>query len=158
MNSRFPSLTFLFIAALALVACTRTADKLPDPGTTAPELTHPAPAPGQAAAGAATPDVPLHHSRIIPIPSDFTCKDRVECTFTKYANSPRSHNDCKCAAECTPYVVNSAEKERRETANKRFCTSEDWFGDDCPEIPCSFMEFESFKCEAGKCVGMALGK
>lgn len=64
----------------------------------------------------------------------------------------------RLAADCTPYVVNAAEKDRREAANKRYCTNEDWFGDECPETPCGFMEFESFKCEAGKCVGMALGR
>jgi|GEM_PF-4631725 len=105
-----------------------------------------------------TPGSTSGNVQILPVESDYKCNHRDDCTFTKYSNVPRSGDDCQCASPCTPYVVNKAEAGRREAANKSHCTTNDWFGDQCPAPPCSFTEFDYFKCEDGKCVGMALGE
>lgn len=92
------------------------------------------------------------------IQSDFRCTKTTDCTSTKYYNAPSKDSDCTCAAPCTPYVVNVAEKDRREAANKRLCDTDDWYGVNCPAPDCSFIEFEGFRCVNGKCAGLAMGK
>lgn len=92
------------------------------------------------------------------IVSSHPCSSPKECSSTKYANVPRNDSECTCAAPCTPYVVNSAEKQRREDANKKLCDNEDWYGVRCPAPDCGFIEFESFRCHGGYCAGLAMGK
>jgi len=92
------------------------------------------------------------------IVSDYPCSSVKDCSSTKYANAPEQARECTCAAPCTPYVVNIAEKTRREETNKRICTVDDWYGPRCPAPDCGFMEFETFRCWEGKCAGLAMGK
>lgn len=92
------------------------------------------------------------------IVSAFSCASAKDCTATKYANAPADEDACTCAAPCTPYVVNQAEKQRREETNKRLCHNDDWYGPLCPAPNCGFIEFEKFKCHEGKCAGLAMGK
>ncbi len=92
------------------------------------------------------------------VKSDFPCRSKTDCISTKFANAPTKKDDCTCQAACTPFVVNNAEKQRRESANKSLCTNKDWFGDACPAPSCGFIEFDSFACIDGKCVGYALGE
>jgi len=91
------------------------------------------------------------------IVSTYSCTKASDCTQTKYYNAPSNEDECTCAAPCTPYVVNIAEKNRRESANKRFCGVDDWYGVNCPAPDCSFIEFDQFRCYKGKCAGLAMG-
>ncbi len=92
------------------------------------------------------------------IKSSYPCTAHADCTSTKFTNVPTSDADCQCATPCTPDVVNKAEKERRETANRRFCQDDDWYGPNCPAPPCSFLDFDEFKCLDGVCHGLAVGR
>lgn len=92
------------------------------------------------------------------IKSAFPCSGASDCTSTKYANIPKSANDCECAAACTPFVVNVEEMKRRKESNEKFCKASDWYGPSCPAPDCSFMEFDRFKCINGVCLAEALGK
>ncbi|MFH1830428.1 MAG: hypothetical protein ABH871_06605 [Pseudomonadota bacterium] len=112
----------------------------------------------QTAQEAVMPETMQGKVKLAKIPSEFPCKQGSDCTFTKFSNAPKSQSECTCAAPCTPYVVNKAEKERREEANHRLCDNEDWFGDACPAPTCGFIEFDSFECKEAKCVGMAVGE
>jgi hypothetical protein len=105
-----------------------------------------------------TPGTTAGSVRRVEIPSDFRCSSEADCTSTKYANAPIKKDDCTCQAGCTPFVVNKAEKDRREASNKSLCDNSDWFGDACPAPACGFIEFDTFKCVEGKCVGWALGE
>ncbi len=98
------------------------------------------------------------HTRRATISSNFPCKDGSDCTFTKFANVPKSEADCACLAACTPFVINVAERDRREAANREFCGDSARSGDGCPSPPCGFIAFDDFKCVDGKCVGYALGE
>ena len=175
---RYALFAMLLFLAITTLACTRSADRLPEadkaapPAEAAPEA--PATTMGAGAEPAAEPDAHIAAEKlsggsvtpqatsgnveVLPVESDFDCTDRNQCTSTKYSNSPKSDSECECAAACTPYVVNKAEADRREAANKRLCDTEDWYGDQCPAPECGFVEFESFSCVGGKCVGMAVGK
>jgi hypothetical protein len=95
------------------------------------------------------------HVRRATIRSNFPCKDGSDCTFTKFANVPKLEADCACLAACIPFVINVAEKDRRETANKKFCGEGERSGDGCPSPPCGFISFEEFKCVDGNCMGHA---
>lgn len=92
------------------------------------------------------------------IKSKSPCKVKADCGFTKYINAPKSANDCKCAAACTPYVVNVTERDLRKATNEKYCSASDWYGPDCPAPPCSFMDFDSFRCADGVCEGLAAGR
>ena len=163
---RYVVLAMLLFLAISTSGCTRSADQLPqaEDTTTAGDATQAAPgsdahmAAAKLSGDSVTPQAASGNVQVVPVESKFPCKDRNECTSTKYSNSPKKDAECACAAACTPYVVSKAEAQRREAANKRLCNTSDWYGDQCPAPECSFMEFESFKCVGGKCVGMALGK
>jgi len=92
------------------------------------------------------------------IKSKSPCKVPEDCTFSKYANAPKSADDCKCAAACTPDVVNKSERDLRKSSNEKYCSSSDWYGSDCPAPPCEFMDFDSFRCVDGVCEGLAAGR
>lgn len=92
------------------------------------------------------------------IKSEYRCTTANDCTHTKYANVPANDGDCKCAAACTPFVVNTAEAARREAANKKFCDQKDWYGPLCPAPQCNFLGFDMFKCIDGLCFGLAAGR
>ena len=92
------------------------------------------------------------------ISTQFPCNTHSDCTSTTFENIPKSSDDCTCKAGCTPYVVNKTEMEKREAANKKYCTNRNWFGPHCPAPPCSFSEFDKFKCVDNLCQGLAMGK
>lgn len=104
----------------------------------------------------ASPKSAVAGLRKAAIMSNFPCKDSSDCTFTNFANTPKSAGDCACLAACTPFVVNVAEKGRREAANKEFCNERVMSKDKCPAPPCGFIEFDDFRCVEGKCTGYAL--
>ena len=79
------------------------------------------------------------------IKSKSKCQTAQDCTYTKYANVPKIDRDCTCAAACTPFVVNRADKKLREEANEKLCDQNDWYGATCPAPPCSFMGFTEFQ-------------
>jgi hypothetical protein len=103
----------------------------------------------------AAPESASSHVRKATIRSNFPCKDGSDCTFTKFANVPKLEADCACLAACIPFVINVAERDRRETANKKFCGEGKRSGDGCPSTPCGFISFEEFKCVDGRCMGHA---
>ena len=110
-------ITALVFALASVSACTRSADRLPE-AETATQPAVEAAGLKEALPEEARPEhAQMHGLREVPIESDYSCKTHLDCTYTKYANVPHSPDDCECAAACTPFVVNAAEKERRETAN-----------------------------------------
>lgn len=95
------------------------------------------------------------HARRATISSNFPCKESSDCTFTKFANVPKSEKDCACLAACAPFVTNAAERDRREAANRRFCGEGERSASGCPSPPCGFISFEEFNCVDGRCTGHA---
>ena len=69
------------------------------------------------------------------IASNFPCEATADCTFTKFANTPKDDSECACLAACTPFVINVAEKNRREAANGKFCSGGRRAGEGCPPPP-----------------------
>jgi len=92
------------------------------------------------------------------IRSGFPCEQGPDCTFTKYANTPKTAEECACPAACTPFVVSVAERARREAANEKFCAGRRWPAEQCPAPPCGFVRFDDFECVEGRCMGYALGE
>ena len=102
-----------------------------------------------------SPESADSHTRRATISSNFPCNESSDCTFTEFANVPKSEKDCACLAACTPFVINAAEKARREAANKKFCSEGHRSASGCPSPPCGFISFEDFECVDGKCTGYA---
>jgi len=94
-------------------------------------------------------------ARRATISSNFPCEDNSDCTFTKFPNVPKSEKDCACLAACTPFIINAAEKARREAANEKFCGEGKRTASGCPAPQCGFISFEKFVCVDGKCTGYA---
>jgi hypothetical protein len=95
-------------------------------------------------------------ARMFTIRSNFPCKESSDCTFTKFANVPKSGKDCACLASCTPFVINATERDRREAANREFCDVGKRSASGCPSPPCSFIAFDQLDCMDSRCAGRAL--
>lgn len=162
-----PSL--ILVCACALFACKENYDKeTPEPRSVdqTPPLQGPTPAEGPAEPQGQTPPsmgvgitpkTSQGQATIVPISSDSRCRANDDCSHTRLANVPRSSSDCQCGAGCTPYVVNKDEENARQDAYIKFCKLADVLGPQCGAPTCRFIEFDTFKCEQGKCVGYALG-
>jgi hypothetical protein len=168
MNKKMSIVFLLVLVSLSVSACSCSksdnadadqppvvaeADKAPVTPPVAPAAVKPTPYEDEVVdskvEGAATFDL---------IKSKSPCKMKSDCSFTKYHNAPKSADECKCVAGCTPYVVNVTERDLRKAANEKFCSASDWYGPDCPAPPCSFMDFDTFRCVDGVCEGQAAGR
>lgn len=150
--------------ALLISSCTRSEDATTPIGEAAPlpppqAASAPPTTGGSGAAGEDTPAPTAVHggnADFSTVVSLSPCRAGADCTFTKYANTPRRASDCTCQAACEPFVVNATVAEQRKSSNEKLCSVNDWFGRKCPAPECNFIEFDNFECRKGLCVGIDL--